>query len=126
MLGYVLKERRLVREAFIARVAFEGFVRLVTAGMALKVAELRESFVATGMTAFVWLVTRMRTDVLLKVRQLRKLALANLTTVWLDPQVYTCVLRQVRAVGERFAALRTLVRLSFAHVQLCVQLEVCF
>jgi hypothetical protein len=60
------------------------------------------------------------------VRKLRKLPLTNFTSVWLDPQVYTCVLWQVRTVGECFAALRTFVWLCLTHVQLCVQLQICF
>lgn len=56
--------------------------------------------------------------------QLRELALANLAAIRLDAQVDPCVLRQVRAVGERLRALGTFVRLSFTHVNLGVKLQV--
>ena len=78
------------------------------------------------MAALVRLVSRMGANVLLEMRQLRKLALANLTAVGLDSQVDACVLGQVRGVGEGFGTLRTLVRLGLSHVDLGMELQVCF
>ena len=66
----------------------------------------------------------MSPDVLLQVGELGELALADLTTVRLDPQVDSRVLRQVGAVGERLVARRALVRLRLAHVDLGVQLQI--
>lgn len=60
--------------------------------------------------------------VLLKMRQLRKLPLTNLAAIRFDAQVYPRVLRQVTRVGERFGALRALVRLRLTHMYLGVQL----
>ena len=40
--------------------------------------------------------------------------------------MYPCVLREVTRVGERLVALGTFVRLGLSHVNLSVQLEVCF
>lgn len=91
--------------------------------MTLQVAQLTEGLVTAGVTTLVRLVARVRADVLLEVRQLRELALADLAAVRFDAQVDTSVLRQVRAVRERLAALRTLVRLHLTHVQLRVQLQ---
>ena len=65
-------------------------------------------------------------DVLLQVGELGELALTDLTTVRLDPQVDPHVLRKIRAVGEGLAALTALVRLGLAHVDLGVQLQVGF
>jgi hypothetical protein len=44
--------------------------------------------------------------------------------VGFDSKVDPCVLGEVTGVGEGFAALRALVRLGLAHVDLGVQLEV--
>ena len=52
------------------------------------------------MATLVRLVPCVRPDVLLKVRELGELALADLATVRLDPEVNPHVLRQVGAVGE--------------------------
>lgn len=123
VLGDVLQQAGLVREALIARVALVRLVGLVTTRVTLQVAQLTERLVTAGVTTLVRLVARVRADVLLEVRQLRELALADLAAVRFDAQVDTSVLRQVGAVGERLAALRTLVRLHLAHVQLRVQLE---
>ncbi len=46
--------------------------------------------------------------------------------VGLDAEVYPGVLRQVAGVGEGLVALRALVRLGLAHVDLSVQLKVRF
>ena len=51
--------------------------------------------------------TCVRADVLLQVRQLGELAVANVTFVRLDARVDAVVLRQVRGVGKAFLALRT-------------------
>jgi hypothetical protein len=92
MLRDVFQEGRFIRKTLVAGVTFKWFVCLVTPGMTLEVAELRKRLIAAWMPTFVWLVSRVRTDVLLQVRKLRKLPLTNFTSVWLDPQVYTCVL----------------------------------
>lgn len=68
------------------------------------------------MPAFVRFVTRVRTDVLLEMRQLRELALTYLAAVRFDPQVDTRVLRQVRGVGKGLAARATLVGLGLITV----------
>ena len=68
----------------------------------------------------------MSPDVLLKVGELGELALADLATVRLDPEVDSRVLRKVGAVGKGLVARRTLVRLGFAHVDLRVKLKVRF
>ena len=77
------------------------------------------------MAALVGLVARVRPHVLLKVAELRELALADLAAVRFDAQVDARMLRQVRAVGERLGALRAFVRLGLAHVDLRVKLQVC-
>lgn len=46
VLGDVLKQRRFVAEAFVARITLVGFVRLMTPGVRLEVAELAEGFLA--------------------------------------------------------------------------------
>ena len=61
---------------------------------------------------------------LLQVGELGELALADLATVRLDPQVDSRVLRQVGAVGECFSTSCTLVRLRLPKVDLRVQLQV--
>jgi hypothetical protein len=126
VLGDVLEQRRLVREALVARVALVRLVRLVAARVRLQVAQLREGLVAANVPALVRLVASVRADVLLQVRQLRELALADLAAVRFDAEVDARVLRQVGAVGERFGALRALVGLGLAHVQLRVQLQLGF
>lgn len=65
----------------------------------------------------------MRAYVLLQMRELCELPLADLTAVGLDAEVDPGVLWQVGAVRERLAALRALVRFGFAHVRLRVQLQ---
>ena len=68
----------------------------------------------------------MGSDVLLEVGQLGELALADLTPVRLDTQVDPRVLREVGAVGEGLAAGGALVGFWFPHVDLGVELQVCF
>lgn len=68
----------------------------MAAGVALQVGQLTEGLVASWVTALVGLVPCMSTDVLLKMRQLCELALANLATVGFDTQVNPSVLGQVR------------------------------
>ena len=68
----------------------------------------------------------MRPDELLKVGELGELALADLATVRLDPEVDSRVLRKVGAVGKGLVARCTLVRLGLAHVDLRVKLKICF
>ena len=80
----------------------------------------------TWYPALVRLVPGVGPDVLLQVGELGELALADLATVRLDPQVDSHVLRKIRAVGEGLAALTALVRLRLAHVHLGVQLQVGF
>ena len=65
-------------------------------------------------------------DVLLQVGQLGELPLADLAPVRLDPQVDPRVLRQVGAVGERLVTRSTFVGFRLPHVDLGVELEVCF
>ena len=97
----------------------------MTPRVRLQVGQLRERLVAPRMTAFVRLVTGMGPDVLLQVRQLRELALTDLTSVGFDAQVDPSVLRQIRRVGERLRTLRALIWLGLTHVDLSVQLHVC-
>ena len=85
VLGDVVQEGGFVGEALVAGVTLVRFVRLMTTGMGLKVGELREGLITSWMTTFVRLVTRVRSYMLLQMRQLRKLSLANLTPVRLDP-----------------------------------------
>jgi len=82
----------------------------------LQIGELREGLGAAGVPALVRFVTRVRADVLLQVRQLRELALADLAAVRLDPQVDPRVLRQVRGVGKGLAARAALVGLRLIAV----------
>jgi len=58
------------------------------------------------------------------VAQLGELPLTDLAAVRLNAQVDPRVLRQVRGVRERLRALRALVRLRLAHVDLRVELQV--
>ena len=74
------------------------------------------------MATLVRLVPGVGPDVLLQVGELGELALADLTTVRLDPQGDSHVLRKIGAVGEGLVARRALVRLRLAHVDLRVQL----
>lgn len=122
----VLQQILFVGKALIAGVAFERLVCLVAATVALKVRELREGLGAADLGAAVGLITCVGADVLLEVRQLGELALADLAAVGLDAQVDARVLRQVRGVGERLRALRAAVRLGLPQVDLGVELEVCF
>jgi len=82
----------------------------------LQIGELREGLGAAGVPALVRFVARVRADVLLQVRQLRELALADLAAVRLDPQVDPRVLRQVRGVGKGLAAGAALVGLRLVAV----------
>lgn len=111
VLGYVLQKRHLIAKALIARVAFERFIRLMAARMRLQIGQLGERLGAAGVPAFVWLIARMGAYVLLQVRQLRELALANLAAVRLDAQMDARVLRQIRRIGKGFTARGALVRL---------------
>ena len=80
----------------------------------------------TWYSALVWLVSSVGPDVLLEVGQLGELPLTDLTPVGLDAQVDPGVLGEVGAVGKSLATGRTLVRFWFPHVDLSVELEVCF
>uniref|UniRef100_A0A182J4J8 Uncharacterized protein n=1 Tax=Anopheles atroparvus TaxID=41427 RepID=A0A182J4J8_ANOAO len=93
-------------------------------GRERRVRELRERLQAARVATFVRLVAGVRPNVLLQVRQLRELALADLAPVRLDAEVDARMLRQIARVGERLIALRTFVRLRLAHVDLGVQLKV--
>lgn len=121
----VLEQRRLVRKALVARVALEGLIRLVAAGVRLEVGQLREGLAAARMAALVGLVARVSAHVLLQVRQLGELAPTYLAPVGLDAQVDAGVLGQVGRVGKRLATLRTLVWLRLPQVALRVELQVC-
>lgn len=92
----------------------------MTARMRLQIGQLAEGLVAARVATLVGLIPRVRPDMLLQVRQLRELPLTDLAAVRFDAQVDPRVLTQVRTVGERFTALRALVRLDFPHVQLRV------
>ena len=94
--------------------------------MTLQVTELRKRLRAAGMTTFVGLVASVSANVLLEVRKLRKLPLANFAAIGFDAEMNSRVLRQVRGVGEGFGALRTFVGLGFAHVSLRVHLHLGF
>jgi hypothetical protein len=65
-----------------------------------------------------------RPDVLLKVGELGELALADLATVRLDPEVDPRVLRKVGAVGEGLSTSSTFVGFWLSQVDLGVQLQV--
>lgn len=65
VLGYVLEQGCLVLEAFVARVAFVWFVRLVGSRMRLQIAQLTEGFGAMRVAAAVRFVPRVRPHVLL-------------------------------------------------------------
>lgn len=57
--------------------------------------------------------------------QLGELPLTDIAAVRLNAQVDPGVLGQVRRIGKRLGALRALVRLGLAHVDLCVELQIC-
>jgi hypothetical protein len=76
------------------------------------------------MSTLVRLVAGVGADVLLQMRQLGELALADLTTIWFDAQMDAGVLRQVARVGERLGALGTFVGFRLTHMDLRVQLEI--
>ena len=82
--------------------------------------------VLTGMATLVGLVSSVGSDVLLEVRQLGELSLADLAPVGLDTQVDPHMLREVGAVGEGFTAVAAFVRFGLSHVDLGVELQVCF
>ena len=65
-------------------------------------------------------------NVLLQVRQLCELFLADVAVVGLDAQVDTHVLGEIGGVGKGLDALRAPVRLGLAHVALTVLLELGF
>jgi len=65
VLGDVIKEGSLIRKTFVARVALVRLVSLVTSGMRLKVGELRKCFITTWMSAFIRLVPRVGSYMLL-------------------------------------------------------------
>lgn len=65
VLRYVLEQAGLVGEALVARVTLVRLVGLVTAGVALQVAQLAERLGAAWMPALVRFVTGVRADVLL-------------------------------------------------------------
>lgn len=126
VLGNMLQQRWLIGETLVARVALEGFVRLVAPGVRLEIRQLGKCFQTTDMSTFVRLVTGVSTDVLLQVGQLGEFPLANLAPVRLDAQVYPSVLRQIAGVCERLIALGTFVGFCLSHVNLRVRLEICF
>ena len=76
------------------------------------------------MATLVRLVPCVRPDVLLKVGELGELALADLATVRLDPEVDSRVLRKVGAVGEGLSTSSTFVGFWLSQVDLGVQLQV--
>lgn len=122
VLGDVLEQRLLVREAFVAGVALVGLVSLVAPGVGLQVGQLREGLGATRNSALVRFVPCVGPDVLLKVGELGELALADLAPVGLDAQVDSRVLGEVGAVRKSLVARCALVRFWFSHVNLSVKL----
>ena len=124
MLRDVLQQRGFIHETLVTGVALVGFVRLVASGVRLEVGELRKGLGATRMAAFVGLVPCVGADVLLQVRQLGELSLADFAAVGLNAQVDAGVLREVGRIGEALGALRALVRFRLAHVNLGVELQV--
>lgn len=121
----VLQEGVLVGKALVAGVALEGLVRLVAARVRLEVGQLREGLVAARVPAQVRLVACVRAHVLLQVRQLGELAVAQVAAVRLHARVDAGVLGQVGRVGKRLATLRAPVRLGLPQVALRVQLQLC-
>ena len=75
--GNVVEQGVLVDEALVAGVALVGLVRLVASGVRLEVGELREGFCASVVATLVRFVAGVSPDVLLQVRQLRELPLAD-------------------------------------------------
>ena len=80
----------------------------------------------TWYSALVRLVSSVGSDVLLEVGQLGELPLTDLAPVGLDAQVDPHMLREVGAVGEWFTAVAAFVRFRLSHVDLGVELQVCF
>lgn len=91
----VLEQSSFVSEALVACVTLIWFISCMAPGVRLKVGELRKCLDTSHIAALVRLVTRVRSDMLLQVRKLGELALANFATIWFDSQVYSCMLRQV-------------------------------
>lgn len=118
VLWNMVKKAGFVGEALVATITFVRLVGLVGSGMRLKVGELREGFRTVRVATFVRLIARVRPNVLLQMRQLCEFALTDFASIRLDAQVNPRVLRQVGGVGERFGALRTLVRFCLSHVHL--------
>ena len=96
----------------------------MTPRVALQITELRKCLLAARMPAFVGFVPGMRPDVLLEMRQLSELSLADLAAVGFDAKMNSRVLRQIGGVGEGLRALSAFVGLGFSHVGLRVQLKV--
>lgn len=93
----------------------------------LQVRELGERLGTARVSTFVRFIAGVGSYVLLEVRQLGELPLADLAPVRLDAQMYPGVLGQVARVGKGLCTLGALVRFGFAHMQLAtVQLEFAF
>lgn len=120
----VVKQRCFIGEALVARITFIRLICLVATAVTLQRAELRERLVAPWMATLVRFISCVSAYVLLKVTELGESALADLASIGLYAQMDSCVLRQVRRVGERLRTLRTLVRLRLPHVALRVELQV--
>ena len=80
----------------------------------------------TWNSALVWFVSGMCSDVLLKMRELGKFSLADLTSVGFNAKMYSSMLGQVRAVCERFVTTGAFIWFRFPHVYLGVELKVSF
>ena len=80
----------------------------------------------TLMSALVWFVSCVSSDVLLEMRELSELSLTNLTSVGFDAKVDPRVLGEVGAVCKSFVARSTFIWFGFSHVDLSVELKVCF
>jgi hypothetical protein len=90
--GNVFQQCSLIRKAFIAGIAFVWFVSGMASRVRLEVRKLRESLRTAWMPTFIRFVACVRADMLLEMRELRELPLANFTTIWLDAQVNSGVL----------------------------------
>lgn len=120
MFRYVFQKSSFFSEALVTAVTFVRFICLMAARVRLEVGELRKGLVAVGVAALVGLVAGVSPDVLLEVRKLGELAMADLATVRLDAEMDAGVLRQVRRVGKCLGALGALVWFGITHVNLSV------
>jgi hypothetical protein len=88
--------------------------------------DLTATLFFTWNPALVGFVSGMCSDVLLKMRELGKLSLADLTSVGFNTKMYSSMLGQVRAVCECFPTTGAFIRFRFPQVNLGVELKVSF